>query len=137
MARVKALHRCLQLSKMQPMYLENEHGFWALQWFPAVFDALTVVLLVAGCLLFWLSFRPAKQVIFAAARTAAHDAEASRPAQYAIQEPSNYRADWLARSDEPLGAGAESRPINAVDQNSYAGRVASAMRKASAPSGQV
>jgi hypothetical protein len=117
---------------MQPMYLENEHGFWALQWFPAVFDAFTVVLLVTGCLLLWLSFRPAKQVIFAATRTGANDAEASRPAQYAVQEPSNYRADWLTRSDEP-----ESEPIKAVDQNSYAGRVASAMRKASTPSGKL
>jgi hypothetical protein len=126
------------------MTLEQEHGLWALQWFPVLFDVLTVVMLAAGCLLLWLGLRPAKEVTRTATQTADHEPHARPASEVASQEPAKlsevYRADSLALSDDSPGADADPGPHmaidhNSLDQNSYAGRVALAMRKSRAPSG--
>jgi hypothetical protein len=120
---------------------EKEHGLWLVEWFPMLFDVLTVALLVGGCLLLWLNLRPRRDVILTPMETPDHEAEARPRGEFAVQEPAEVSADYNAHSldapgsEEPHGAGAEHGPGIAVDQNSYAGRVASAMARSRKPSG--
>src|SRR5258707_11102349 len=37
------------------------YRLWLLTWFPMFFDILTVLFLVAGCMLVWLNIRPRNQ----------------------------------------------------------------------------
>src|SRR5206468_2575966 len=37
------------------MDLEWDYRLWFVKWFPMLFDLLTVLLLAAGCMLFWLN----------------------------------------------------------------------------------
>jgi hypothetical protein len=123
------------------MNLDHEHGLWVLEWFPMLFDVLTVVLLVAGCLLLWLNLRSRKDVILTLKETADPDVEARHPSEFAAQEPAEVSAEYTAhslaapRSEEPGNADVAPGPGITVDPNSYAGRVASAMAKSRKPSG--
>jgi hypothetical protein len=108
---------------------EKEHGLWLLEWFPMLFDVLTVVLLVGGCLLLWLNLRPTKEVILTP-ETPDHEVEARHRGEFAVQEPAEVSAEYNAHSLD-----AEHGPGIAVDQDSYAGRVASAMARSRKPSG--
>jgi hypothetical protein len=123
------------------MNLEKEYGLWLVEWFPVLFDVLTVVLLVAGCLLLWLNLRPRKHLILAPKETADREVEARHPGEFAAQEPAEVSAEYTVqsvdapRSEEPRGADAGHGPGITVDQNSYAGRIASAMAKLRKPSG--
>jgi hypothetical protein len=76
------------------MNLEHEHGLWVLEWFPMLFDVLTVVLLVAGCLLLWLNLRSRKDVILTLKETADPDVEARHPSEFAAQEPATAHSIW-------------------------------------------
>jgi hypothetical protein len=122
---------------------EKEHGLWLVEWFPMLFDVLTVALLVGGCLLLWLNLRPRKDVILTPMETPDHEAEALHRGEFAVQQPAEVSAEYnahsldAARSEEPHGADAEHGPGIAVDQNSYAGRVASAMARSRKPPGGV
>jgi hypothetical protein len=110
-----------------------------MQWFPVVFDGLTIIFFAAGCLLLWLNLRPAKEIILtAAAQIEDQDLDARRPSELEPHEPgklgAQYAADFQPLSDEPPDADAGIRPStpidqNGMDQNSYAGRVALAMTK--------
>ena len=70
-----------------------------------------------------------------------HEAEPRHRGEFAVQEPAKVSAEYNAhsldapRSEEPHGADAEYGPGIAVDRNSYAGRVASAMARSRKPSG--
>jgi hypothetical protein len=120
---------------------EKEHGLWLVEWFPMLFDVLTIALLVGGCLLLWLNFRPRKDVILTPMETPDHEAEARHRGEFAVQEPVEVSAKYNAhslntpRSEEPHGADAEHGSGIAVDQNSYAGRVASAIARSRKPTG--
>jgi hypothetical protein len=122
------------------MDLEKEYGLWLVEWFPMLFDVLTVVLFVAGCLLLWVNLRPRKDVILTPNEIADREVEARHPGEFAAQETeigAGYSAHSLdaPRSEEPSGADAGHGPGITVDQNSYAGRVASAMARSRKPSG--
>jgi hypothetical protein len=117
------------------MNLDHEHGLWVLEWFPMLFDVLTVVLLVAGCLLLWLNLRSRKDVILTLKETADPDVEARHPSEFAAQEPATAHSLAAPRSEEPGNADVGPGPGITVDPNSYAGRVASAMAKSRKPSG--
>jgi hypothetical protein len=124
------------------MNLEHEHGLRVLEWFPMLFDVLTVVLLVAGCLLLWLNLRSRKDVILTLKETADPDVEARHPSAFAAQEPAEVSADTAhslaaPRSEEPDNGDVAPGPGITVDPNSYAGRVASAMAKSRKPSGEL
>ena len=112
------------------MNLRSENVLWMLQWFPILFDVLMVVLLLAGCLLFWLSFRSGKAIIPTVMQTADCDVEARYRSDFAPASPAGtspkHRTNSLA-SPPSEARGAETRGPNiAVDQNSNAARVASA-----------
>jgi hypothetical protein len=117
---------------------EKEHGLSLVEWFPMLFDLLMVALLMGGCLLFWLNLRPRKDFL-TPMETPDHDAEAR--GEFPAQEPAELSAEYNAhsldppRSKEEHGADAEHRPSIAVDQNTYASRVASAMARSRKPSG--
>jgi hypothetical protein len=117
---------------------EKDHGLWLVEWFPMLFDALMVALLVGGCLLFWLNLKSRKDVILTRMKTFDHEAEAGHRGEFAAQEPAEVSAEYsldAPRSEEPHGADAEHRPSIAVDQNTYASRVASAMARSRKPPG--
>jgi hypothetical protein len=111
------------------------------EWFPMLFDVSTVVLFVGGCLLLWLNLRPRKDVILAPMETPDYEIETRHRGEIAVQEPAEVSAEYNAHSldapssEEPHGADAEHGSRIAVDQNSYAGRVASAMARSKKPSG--
>jgi hypothetical protein len=124
------------------MNLENDHGLWLVDWFPMLFDVLTVVLFVAGSLLLWLNLRPSKRdLILTLKETADREGEARHPGEFAAHEPAEVSTEYrprsvdASRSEEPSGADGAQGPGITVDQNSYAGRVASAMAKLRKPSG--
>jgi hypothetical protein len=109
-----------------------------LKWFPVLWDVVTVVLLVAGCLLIWLSLWPRKHAI-ATAKQTTKDVEPRHSSEFATQEAEvrgDGGADFSAQplSEEPRGPDAAPEPPM-LDQNSYAVRVATAMTKSKKPSG--
>jgi len=105
-----------------------------MNWFPMLFDILTVAFFVGGCLLLWLNLRPRRRdVLLTPKETADPWMEVRRPAEFTAQHPPEPSAEYAARSlDAPSGESEESftaDAVHTVDQNSYAGRVATAMMK--------
>jgi len=112
------------------MNLEKGNGLWLVNWFPMLFDILTVLLLVAGCLLLWLNLMPRFGDVLLTRKGTSDPGmldDASRlfsPGVFTTQEPAKLSAD-APSPEESITADA----ANTVDQNSYVGRVASAMMK--------
>jgi hypothetical protein len=105
-----------------------------MNWFPMLFDILTVAFFVGGCLLLWLNLRPRRRdVLLTPKETADPWMEVRRPAEFTVQHPAEPSAEYAARSlDAPSEESEESFTADAaptVHQNSYAGRVASAIMK--------
>jgi hypothetical protein len=123
---------------------------WLVKWFPMLFDLLTVLLLVAGCMLIWINFRPRKRKVVRAPRQTSDQGSApSHPSIAGQQQPrpsAEHRANYSDAfpSEEPVGSDPLEEPGNSdaaqtgsattADQNSYADRVASAMAKLRKPS---
>jgi hypothetical protein len=101
---------------------------------PMLFDILTVAFFVAGCLLLWLNLRPRRRnVLLTPKETADPWMEARRPGEFTAREPAEPSAEYASRPlDAPSEESEESfiaDTAHTVDQNSYAGRVATAMMK--------
>ena len=101
-----------------------------------LFDILTVAFFVGGCLLLWLNLRPRRRdILLTPKETADPWMEVRRPAEFTAQHPAEPSAEYAARSldarseesEESFTADADA--AHTVDQNSYAGRVASAIMK--------
>jgi cytoskeletal protein RodZ len=123
---------------------------WLAKWFPMLFDLLTVLLLVAGCMLIWINFRPRKRkAVRAPKKTSDQGSAPSHPTIAGQQQPrpsAEHRANYSDTfpSEEPIGSDPLEEPGNSdaaqtgsattSDQNSYADRVASAMAKLRKPS---
>jgi cytoskeletal protein RodZ len=123
---------------------------WLAKWFPMLFDLLTVLLLVAGCVLIWTNFRPRRRKgVRAPKETSDQGSAASHPKVAAQQSPwassehgANYSDAFPA--EEPVSSDPSEEPgksdvaqigsATTSDQNSYADRVASAMAKLRKPS---
>jgi hypothetical protein len=104
-----------------------------------LFDILTVVLLVAGCLLLWLNLRPRRRDVLVTPKETADPRMAARypgvfearhPGVLTVREPAELSAETVRTPDAPSSEeSVTADAAHAVDQNSYAGRVASAMKK--------
>ena len=121
---------------------------WLAKWFPMLFDLLTVLLLVAGCVLIWINFRPRKVV--RAPKEASDQRSTASHSKVAAQQPPRPSAEHGANysdafpSEEPVSSDpleesgnsdvAQTGSATTSDQNSYADRVASAMAKLREPS---
>ena len=123
---------------------------WFAKWFPMLFDLLTVLLLVAGCVLIWISFRQRRRkLVLAPKETSDQGSVASHP-KVAAQHPPRASAEHGANysdafpPEEPISSDLSEEPGNSdvaqtgsattPDQNSYADRVAAAMAKLRKPS---
>lgn len=114
---------------------------------PMLFDMLTVVLLVGGCLLLWLNLRPRNDDVLPTAEDRV-DSEAQEkvdpvagrsPREFAAKDASERRADYGAglldaapvqESDAPAEAGS-------MVQNHYASSVSAAISKSRKASARV
>ena len=122
---------------------------WLAKWFLMLFDLVTVLLLLAGCVLIWINFRPRRKVVRAPKETSDQGFAASDPkvaAQQPLRPSAEHGANYLDAfpSEEPVSSDPSEEPGNSdvahtgsattSDQNSYADRVASAMAKLRKPS---
>ena len=101
-------------------------------------DILTVALLVGGCLLLWLNLRPRQRDVLLTPKEPVHQEVLS--AQPAIpvraESPAEHRVVFEDGSPkhEPVRAIVADPELDiAVDQNSYASHVASAMARFKKP----
>jgi hypothetical protein len=122
---------------------DQEFGVWLVKWFPMLFDILTVFLLVAGCMLLWLNLRPRRRDVIRAPKETSDQAAAAayNPEKVAAQLPPELIAEYgtsyldAIPSEQPVDTdAARTGSATTADQNSYAGRVASAMAKLRKPS---
>jgi hypothetical protein len=121
---------------------------WLAEWFPMLFDLLTVLLFLAGCMLIWINFRPRRRKVVRAPKETSDQGPAASHPTVAAQPPPRPGADGADYSDalaseEPVRFdslqasnpdAAQTGSATTSDQNSYAGRVASAMAKLRKPS---
>ena len=103
-----------------------------------LYDILTVALLVGGCLLLWLNLRPRQRDVLLTPKEPVHQEELSMQPAIPVRAEvgPEHRADFEDASPEhePVRAiVADPEPNTAVDQNSYASHVASAMARFKKP----
>ena len=103
-----------------------------------LYDILTVALLVGGCLLLWLNLRPRQRDVLLTPKEPVHQEEL--PGQPLIPVRTELRAEHRAIYEDAPPEPEPVRPIvadpelnTAVDQNSYASHVASAMARVKKP----
>jgi len=107
-------------------------------WVPMLFDILTVVLFVGGCLLLWLNLRPRGRDVLLTPKetadprieeeTANPGPEARHFKKSASEEPLEAIVEYAAHAT-PSEESVSADRGDMVDLNSYAGRIAVAMKK--------
>jgi cytoskeletal protein RodZ len=126
--------------------MSNYGGGFA-KWFPMLFDLLTVLLLVAGCVLIWINFRQRRRKLVlppkeTSDQSASHPkVTAQHPPRASAERSANYSDAFPSEkpvSSDPEEPGnsdvAQTGSATTSDQNSYADRVASAMARLRKPS---
>jgi hypothetical protein len=114
---------------------DSPYGLWLMEWSPMLYDIFTVVLLLGGCLLLWVTLRPGRGVIVTPlappdAGTSGHVDDYPAEGQFEPDTPISAPVLEAFPSRERRGAdAADVEPGVAVNQNSYASRVASALTK--------
>jgi hypothetical protein len=114
---------------------ESPYGLWLVEWLPMLYDIFTVVLLLGGCLLLWVTLRPGRRVIVTPLEpsdpgTSRHVDDYPAAGQFEPDTPFGAPVLEAFPSSERRGAdAADVEPGVAVNQNSYASRVASALTK--------
>jgi hypothetical protein len=108
------------------------------KWVPILFDILTVVLFIGGCLLLWLNLRPRGRDVLLTPKEIADpwsEEETANPAlearhlkTSASEEPLEAIVDYTAHAT-PSEDSVRADRGDMADLNSYAGRIAVAMKK--------
>ena len=107
-------------------------------WVPILFDILTVVLFVGGCLLLWLNLRPRGRDVLLTPKektdswseeeTPNPGLEARHFKTFASEEPLEAIVEYPAHATPSEGS-VRADGGDMADLNSYAGRIAVAMKK--------
>ena len=112
------------------------------KWMPVLFDILTVVLFVGGFLLLWLNLRPRRRDVLLTSKDTADpgfEEETANPgpeARHFKKSASEVRIEATVEYAAYATPSEESVSVDSgdmVDLNSYAGRIASAMKKQKLP----
>src|SRR5258705_12331784 len=91
---------------------------WLAKWFPMLFDLLTVLLLVAGCVLIWINFRQRRRKLVRAPKEASDQGSAASHPKVAAQHPPRPSAEQGAnysdafQSEEPVSSDPSEEPGN-------------------------
>ena len=112
------------------------------KWVPMLFDILTVVLFVSGCLLLWLNLKPRRRDVLLTSKDTADlriEEKTANPGLEARHLKKSASEELLEATIEHAAHATPSEKSVSVDSgdmvdlNSYAGRIASAMKKQKLP----